>query len=124
MLQNRLNDIQSMERMQTKMSNWKLFKSYWNEWRLCDFYEYLRRINGRKYFNKKYLTLTSFELFYSEWMNIYKKDDHQRFKSNIFIGKNLILFDHNDLIQIGITLKEDRREILMHIQRLNGFRST
>ena len=110
--------------MEIELTNWKRFKSNWMEWRLCDLFEYLQRINNRKYYKKRhiYSTLNNFELFYVEWMNIYQNDQFLRFKSHIFIGKNLCLFDHNDLIQFGITLKEDRREILMNIQRLNGFR--
>ena len=34
--------------------------------------------------------------------NISEHDQHLRYKSNIFIGKNLYVSDHNDLINIGI----------------------
>lgn len=121
-LQNRLNEIRNYERIKEKVLNWKHFKKHWKNWRLIDFYEFLQRINNRKY--SKYFL--NFEIFYQEWMNIYYKDiknKNDRFKSHIFIGNNLLYFDHNDLIKIGINLKEDRRAILCRIQGLKGYRS-
>merc|ERR1712154_368952 len=118
-LQNQLHIVRNVNRMKSKLKCWKMFKLNWKIWRLIDFYEYLQRINGRKYATY----ILNFEMFYLRWMTIYDNDQksQSRFMSYIFNGRMLIYLDHQDLVTFGINLKEDRRQILMKIQQLNGF---
>eukprot|EP01083_Nonionella_stella_P193844 715434_1 len=114
-LQNQLEDIRRMERIRRQLKNWKEFKLHCGNWRLIDLYEYLSRIKGRKY--AQYFV--SFEIFYTQWMDIYEADQksfNQRFVSHIFDGNVLIHLDHNDLMIFGVCSKPDRREILMQIK--------
>jgi len=121
LLQIQANELKQIEQSKGKLQNWKEFQLLWYEWRLIDFYEYLLRINYRKY--AKYVL--NFELFYQHWMDIYRADEsnealaNARFSSHIFVGRNLLYFDHRDLEELGIKMKTDRREIIMGIQRLN-----
>eukprot|EP01084_Bolivina_argentea_P084234 152386_1 len=117
-LQNQLEDIRRMERIRRQIRNWKEFKLHCGNWRLIDLYEYLSRIKGRKY--AQYFA--NFEVFYTQWMDIYdadQKSSNQRFVSHIFDGKVLSHLDHNDLMIFGVYSKADRREILMQIQIIN-----
>ena len=102
--------------MKVQLKHWKEFRAKWSDWRLIDFYEYLQRVNGRKY--AKYLI--NFELFYLQWMRVYDGNAMQsRFESHVFCGKYLMDFDHSDLLIFCIESKADRRQILMKIQQLN-----
>ena len=117
-LQNRLRTLQQRESMRESLKQWKAFKRRWCEWRLIDLYAYLRRVNGRKYA----ACVRSFELFYLSWMSVYSAQGPSRFASHIFEGRMLRVLGHDDLAKLGVSSKEDRREILTRIQCLRGFR--
>ena len=99
------------------MTAWNTFLTKWRRWNIDGFHHYLIRIEKGKYKE----SVQDKAAFIQKWKRIVTEDNGDRFNNNdTFYGHYLNQFESEDLQDLGIGNRVDRRRIMSHLRALTS----
>eukprot|EP01084_Bolivina_argentea_P128188 226623_1 len=114
-LKNRLKGFEDINIKKNGLNAWNIFLKKWRLWDINGLYYYLIRIQNGKY--KHYIN--NKEMFLENWNKLVRDDNGERFNNNNkFYGHYLSQFESDDLQDLGISSRQDRRHIMSNFRPL------